>query len=185
MALVCCDAAKYPVFLDQKKYHFSIRGDNFMKAIRGGLLAGFLATVAVTMMMMIKTATGQFPELHVVRTISSVIGTPDNLVTAFGVHIFIGTVIWGIAYAMIESRIPISSHSAKGALFGVFAWLMMMMVFMPLAGAGLFASHRGSMYVPLITLAYHLVFGLVLGNVYAWNIPSSKHGLARSVKTGS
>ena len=156
-----------------------------MKAIRGGLLAGFFATVAVSMMMMIKTASGQFPELHVVRTIGNVIGTPDNLVTAFGVHIFIGTVIWGIAFAMIESRIPVSSYAAKGALFGLFAWLLMMVVFMPLAGAGLFASHRGSMYVPLITLAYHLVFGLVLGNVYAWNIPSSKRTLERSVKTGA
>jgi len=156
-----------------------------MNAIRGGLLAGFFATVLVSMMMMIKTATGQFPELHVVRTISGVIGSPGNLVAGFGAHIFIGTVIWGIAYAMIESRIPISSHSAKGALFGIVAWLLMMIVFMPLAGAGLFAVHRGSMTVPLITLAYHLVFGLVLGNVYAWNIPSPKRAPGRDAKTSS
>jgi hypothetical protein len=156
-----------------------------MKAIRAGLQAGLLATMAVSMLMMVKTATGQFTELHVIRTLSGVIGTPDSLITGFGAHLFIGTVVWGIAYAMIESRIPISSCSAKGALFGIFAWLLMMTIFMPLAGAGLFATHRGSMYVPLITLAYHLVYGVVLGNVYAWNIPSSKRAIAPNAKARS
>jgi uncharacterized membrane protein YagU involved in acid resistance len=154
-----------------------------MKAVRGGLLAGFIATVAVSMMMMIKTATGQFPELHVVRTLSGIIGTADNLVAGFAAHIFIGTVVWGIVYAMIEPRIPIASPTVKGALFGILAWLLMMLVFMPLAGAGLFAVHRGTMTVPLITLAYHLVFGVVLGNVYGWNAPAPRRAPSRNVKT--
>jgi len=92
-------------------------------------------------------------------------------------------VVWGVVYAMIESRIPIKSLSAKGALFGIFAWLLMMIVFMPLAGAGLFAVHRGTMTVPLITLAYHLVFGVVLGNVYGWNAPSPRRVQSGNVKT--
>lgn len=156
-----------------------------MKAIRGGLLAGVFATIVVSMMMMIKAATGQFPELHVVRTLSEILGSSDNVIIGFGAHLFIGIVIWGIGYALIESRIPISSHSLKGVAFGICAWLLMMIVFMPLAGAGLFAVNRGSMTVPLITLAYHLVFGIILGSVYAWNSPAPRRAPSPKAKANS
>ena len=156
-----------------------------MKAIRGGLQAGLVATIVVSMLMMIKAATGQFPELHVVRTLSGILGVPGNLMVGFSVHLFIGIVFWGIGYALIQSQIPISSHSLKGLVFGICAWLLMMVVFMPLAGAGLFAVNRGSMTVPLITLAYHLVFGIILGNLYAWNSPSPRRAQSLNAKANS
>jgi len=156
-----------------------------MKMIRNGILAGFIATVAVTMMMMIKTASKQFPELHVVRTLSDVIGTPDNLMIGFGVHLLIGTLVWGIAFALLESRLPTWSYMVKGTMFGILAWLLMMLIFMPLAGAGLFAVHRGTMMVPLVTLLYHLVFGLVLGSAYGWYAPSVKRAKNNIVRNSS
>jgi hypothetical protein len=41
----------------------------------------------------------------------------------------------------------------------------MMVLFMPLAKAGLFGSKIG-IEAPLVTLLYHLVYGLVLGTTY-------------------
>src|SRR4029077_3370348 len=105
-------------------------------------------------------------------TLSEILGTQDNLVVGFGTHILIG-LIWGITFALLQSRLPSRSYVVKGAIFGLLAWLLMMIIFMPLAGAGLFGVHRGTMAVPLVTFAYHLVFGIVLGNVYAWNAPST------------
>jgi hypothetical protein len=42
---------------------------------------------------------------------------------------------------------------------------MMMLVVMPMAGAGSFGLGLGIM-APLVTLALHIVFGLVLGGIY-------------------
>jgi len=142
-----------------------------MKALRNGIVAGCFATMAVSMLMMVKAASHQFPELHVIRTLSGVVGNPDNLIVGFGAHLFVGVVIWGGLFALLASRIPARTYLVKGLMFGAFAWLLMMTIFMPLAGAGFFAANRGAMAVPLVTLLYHLVFGIVLGYVYGSNMP--------------
>jgi hypothetical protein len=53
----------------------------------------------------------------------------------------------------------------KGLIFGGFAWLMMLVTFMPLAGAGFLGAKIG---IPALTglLFLHLVYGLVLGVTY-------------------
>lgn len=60
---------------------------------------------------------------------------------------------------------PGSSYLAKGAWFSVGAWLLMMIVAMPMAGAGFFGMSIGIM-APLATLVLHLVYGFVLGPVF-------------------
>jgi hypothetical protein len=53
----------------------------------------------------------------------------------------------------------------RGVIFAVGAWLLMMIVMMLMAGAGLFGLGL-SMMTPVATLVLHIVFGLVLGGVY-------------------
>jgi uncharacterized membrane protein YagU involved in acid resistance len=141
--------------------------------LRNGVMAGFFATLVISMLMMVKTASGQFPELHVIRTLSDMMGV--NLVIGAGIHMLIGSVVWGIAFAMLAGRLPGRSYLVKGIVFGVLAWLMMMSIFMPLAGAGFFAVERGTIVVPVMTLIYHLVFGAVLGTVYGGNMMPVKY----------
>ena len=57
------------------------------------------------------------------------------------------------------------SYRVRGVLFAIAAWLGMMVVLMPMAGAGVFGLNRGMM-VPVAALAMHVVFGLVLGSIY-------------------
>ncbi len=62
------------------------------------------------------------------------------------------------------------TNIAKGMVAGfaatvVLSVLMVLMV-MPMAGAGLFGLHLG-IGVPVVTLMLHWVFGIVLGIVYA------------------
>ena len=53
----------------------------------------------------------------------------------------------------------------KGIIFGVFTWLMMMVAFMPMAGAGFFGAKIGiTAVVGLLIL--HLIYGVVLGATY-------------------
>ena len=55
----------------------------------------------------------------------------------------------------------------KGLLFGAACWLLMMIVFMPLAGHGFFALNQGFVVAELC-LVVNLVYGLVVSLTYRW-----------------
>lgn len=78
-------------------------------------------------------------------------------------HFMIG-IVWGIAFALTSRMFP-GAFWLKGMLFSVVPWLIMMIVMMPMAGAGFFGLDLG-MAAPVMTLMLHLVFGAVLGAVY-------------------
>lgn len=85
-------------------------------------------------------------------------------------HFVIGTVLWGGLFAWLDPNLPGGSHWAKGIVFSTGAWLLMMILVMPMAGAGLFGMNLGIM-APIMTLILHLIFGAVLGGVYALERP--------------
>ena len=79
----------------------------------------------------------------------------------------IGTILWGALYAWLDPILP-GPHWFRGALFATGAWLVMMVMIMPMAGAGFFGSQLGMMG-PLATLVMHWIYGAVVGGVYgAW-----------------
>ena len=53
----------------------------------------------------------------------------------------------------------------KVILFGIAAWLGMMVMIMPMPGAGFFGVAIGIM-VPLMALVLHIIFGAVMGTVF-------------------
>jgi hypothetical protein len=137
-------------------------------SLMGGLTAGFVATVVLSLLMIGRFVLGLVSALNpigdIVRVGSALAGV--QLPAPFGWvgFFFIGTVVWGIAYTFLEPSLP-GPALAKGLAFGVFAWLAMMIVFMPVAGHGLFAAALG---VPAAAaaLVLHLVYGAVLGATY-------------------
>ena len=52
------------------------------------------------------------------------------------------------------------------SVLGLAAWLMMMLAVMPMAGQGLFGLNPG-MVAPVMTAMLHVIFGAVMGLVYA------------------
>src|SRR6516164_4136093 len=58
----------------------------------------------------------------------------------------------------------------NGILFRIGAWILMMVLVMPMAGAGLFGMALGIM-VPIATLVLHLIYGAVLGGTYGLEHP--------------
>jgi len=137
--------------------------------VKSGLTAGFVATVVLSLLMMAKQAMGLMPDLDLVAIVAGMVarltgGKPDPIV-GWVMHFFIGTVMWGIAYAILQSKLP-GGPVARGMIFGIGAWLLMMVLAMPLAGAGFFGLALG-MGAPVATLMLHLVFGATLGVVYA------------------
>ncbi|GAW35438.1 hypothetical protein RA2_02501 [Roseovarius sp. A-2] len=134
-----------------------------MTNILKGIIAGLVATVVLTLMMFAKGAMGLMPALDPVAMIAGMMGVATMI--AWGVHFMIGTVIWGGGFAILEPRLPGETYWGKGVVFGVGAWLIMMVAMMPMAGAGFFGMQLGMM-APVMTLVMHLVFGAVLGTVY-------------------
>jgi len=137
--------------------------------LKAGLIAGFIATVVLSILMIAKSAMGLMPQLnpvedtvHVARVLTGL-----TLPLPFGWlgHFLLGTVIWGLIYAAMHASLP-GAPVVKGLIFGALAWLAMMILFMPLAGHGLFALSVGPQAV-VVTLILHLVYGAVLGVVYA------------------
>jgi uncharacterized membrane protein YagU involved in acid resistance len=121
-----------------------------------------VATGVLSVLMVMKGAMGLMPELNPIGMISHMLGAP--MPVGWAMHFMIG-IVWGIAYALIARNLPGGPVWVKGALFSVAPWLLMMIVMMPMAGAGLFGMAHG-MPAPVMTLVLHLVFGAVLGLTY-------------------
>ena len=137
-------------------------------SVKGGLTAGFVATVVLALLMAGKSALGLMPALNpigdIVHVASSFAGVALPAPFGWAGHFFIGTVVWGITYAVLATYLP-GPAVVKGLAFGVIAWLAMMILFMPVAGQGLFAAALGLPAV-VATLLLHLVYGAVLGMTY-------------------
>jgi len=131
--------------------------------IKNGLIAGFVATLVLSVLFVMKSAMGITPELDIIVMLSAMMGTP--LAMGWVAHFMIGTIVWGGLFAVANSVIPGKSQTVKGILLGIAAWLMMMIVVMPMAGAGLFGSAFG-MIGSAMPLMLHLIFGAVLGFSY-------------------
>jgi uncharacterized membrane protein YagU involved in acid resistance len=128
-----------------------------------GIAAGFVATVVLSAMMLMKHSMGLMPELDPIEMLTSMAGASSPAV-GWIAHFVIGSIFWGVGFAIVSPYLP-GPYWLRGTIFAVGAWLMMMLVVMPMAGAGLFGLDLGMM-APVVTLVLHVVFGLVLGGIY-------------------
>lgn len=134
-----------------------------------GIYAGFIATVALSALMILKAAMGMMPQMNAIKMLAGmahgIIGTPLTPVVGWLLHFMIGSLLWGILFGALFKRIPTQTAITKGLIFGSAAWLVMMVLVMPMAGAGLFGLHLG-LGAPIATLVLHWAYGVVLGAAY-------------------
>ncbi len=135
-----------------------------MNNIGKGVISGFVATAILSMLMLMKSAMGLMPELDVIAMLSGMMGSGPAM--GWIAHFMIGSVVWGGLFAILEPNLPGGSFWLKGVIFGIGAWLLMMVAVTPMAGAGFFGIDLG-MVAPVMTLMLHVIFGVVLGGVYA------------------
>ena len=133
-----------------------------MGRIAKGLVAGAAATAVLSALMVMKAAMGLMPALDLPKMIAGMMGAPDAPIIGWGVHALIGVVGYGLAIAFLDNRLPGKSQELHGIQIGFAGWLVMMIMLMPMAGAGLFGMALGIM-APMMTLVLHLIFGAVLG----------------------
>jgi len=134
-----------------------------MTNIRHGVIAGLAATMVLSMIMIAKGMMGLMPELNVIAMLSSMMKAAPAI--GWVIHFMIGMIAWGVGFAIFRNVLPGNSNLSKGISFGIAAWVLMMVVIMPMAGAGLFGLNMG-MVAPAMTLMLHVIYGAVLGLVF-------------------
>lgn len=128
-----------------------------------GMIAGFVATLVLSGLMLMKAKMGVMPQLDPINMITTMMGASSPAV-GWIVHFMIGTLLWGLIFAWIAPRLP-GAMWWRGMVFSVGPWLIMMAAMMPMAGAGFFGLSLG-IGAPLMTLMMHLIYGALLGGVY-------------------
>lgn len=135
-----------------------------MSRLKNGAVAGFAATVAVSILELANMLLGpwatSFP-----RLLSHMTQTPDLLAVGWAAHFVAGTLILGPLFALLYPRLPTDTPVAKGILFAVAAFIVMSLTVAPMAGVGLFAMRAGFTTLAWMILT-HAVFGVVMGDVY-------------------
>ncbi len=135
-----------------------------------GIVAGFVATVALSALFLVKSTMGVMPELDVIAMLTKMMGA-SSPIAGWVAHFMIGAIIFGAAFAWLaNNHIPGGGYWLKGIVFGIGAWILMMVAVMPMAGAGLFGMNMGIM-APVMTLMLHIIYGAVLGAVYGAEKP--------------
>lgn len=137
-----------------------------MSNIGKGLLAGLAATVVLSVLMVLKGMIELMPAVDPPTMLAGMMGFPSMPIVGWVIHFFVGIVIYGIAIATLGPRLDLGLP-LSAMLIGAVGWLIVMLVLMPLAGAGLFGMSMGAM-AAVLTLLLHLIFGAALGGVYDW-----------------
>ncbi len=141
---------------------------NAVRTIGRGIAAGFAATCVLSILMLTKQ---WLPQLD---TITVLDGVAHDMVLAAGLpapfagwlwHFVVGCLVWGWMYAVMEQILPGTHPWSKGLYFGFIATLLVWIIVLPLAGAGLFGMQL-SMLQPFVSLVQHLIYGIVLAMVY-------------------
>ncbi|MCI0404799.1 MAG: DUF1440 domain-containing protein [candidate division Zixibacteria bacterium] len=141
---------------------------NFKKA----LTAGFVATLAMTMLMYVAPMMGM-PKMDIAAMLGGMLGggMPEPMGGAWLVgmliHFVNGTIIFPLIFAfLLYSRFP-GAPVVKGILWGLILWFLAQIMVMPMMGAGFFAGNTPQPFMTVFgSLMGHLVYGVILGWLY-------------------
>ncbi len=142
---------------------------NSIGIIARGVVAGFVSTCVLSLLMLTRQWMPQLDTVTVLDGIAHDFALAAGLSAPFSGwlwHFAIGTLWWGWMYAVMEPILPGRRPWLKGLSFGAIAALLAWLIVVPLAGAGRFGLQLSAVQ-PLVSLVLHLVYGIVLGVVYA------------------
>jgi hypothetical protein len=127
--------------------------DRIENTIGKGIVAGFVATFALSILL--------DPIALVARTV-----WPASPAVGWVLHFFVGTVLWGVAFAVLHDYLPGPSWQ-RGLLFALGAWVLLM-------GGGLVLNEARVLVFDLApsivaaTFVVHILYGVSLGVIYGW-----------------
>ncbi|HEV8637936.1 MAG TPA: DUF6789 family protein [Chloroflexota bacterium] len=141
------------------------------------ILSGFVGTVAAGLALLIAYALA----VALARVLPGQIGgwfdaltqnpttqmVTDRLALALLLHFGVGIALGLVYAAFVEPRLE-GPGWRRGLVFSLIPWVLSLVFFLPLVGGGLFGLGLGAGPLPILgNLILHLVYGAVLGWVYA------------------
>jgi hypothetical protein len=144
--------------------------EKIIKRAGRGIIAGLVATVVLWVL---KLSSGVMPQLETIRfldrvaeAVASVTALPDPAMTGWLWHLLIGTLLWGTLFGIMLPVLPGRRPWIKGVVFGIITGMLTLLMVMPLAAAGYFGMGL-TFWDPVISLVFHVIYGVTLGAVYA------------------
>lgn len=143
-----------------------------MSRVQMGALSGLAGATAVAVLEVANIALGPWA-VPFPRMIAAMLQVPDMALVGWVGHFVVGALVLGPIFGMLCPRLPTDTPETKGILFAVGAFLVMMLTVAPLSGVGMLGARAGLGGV-LWMLGGHIVFGIVMGNVYARLVARNK-----------
>lgn len=84
-----------------------------------GLIAGFLATLVLSALMLMKSWIGLMQQLDVIGMLSGMLGA--SVAIGCIVHFVVGTVFYGVAFALLERSLP-GGPTVSSMVLGAIGW---------------------------------------------------------------
>jgi hypothetical protein len=145
--------------------------------LRAGVLAGFLGTFAMTIVLLaaywlastIGSADGGVVQRWSWALVNNPVAkrTADGVVLAIGANLAMGLLL-ALVYARYAEQRLHGPSWWRGMQFSLIPWLLSLVIFLPVMGGGVLGMGVGAGPLPIIgNLILHLVYGAVLGTSYA------------------
>lgn len=145
--------------------------------LSNSILAGFAATTIMSFALIIAYLVVGFIGSENGNTVSQWFwalkhndltnGIYDIPIAAFSINLIAG-LIWALIYARLVEPTLRGAGWWRGVVFSIGPWLLSLIAFFPLVGAGFFGLSLDAGPLPAIgNLVLHLLYGAALGGIYA------------------
>jgi Family of unknown function (DUF6789) len=131
--------------------------------LKRGFLYGLLATLGMTLVMLIGVGTGLSPmpspiPIALAHWALGDLPAPALPIAGMVAHFLYGGVAGAVLYAALRDRVNVG----WGLCFGVLLWIGMQLIVLPLLGWGVFGS-AVTPRIAVATLVLHGIYGAILG----------------------
>lgn len=148
-------------------------------SIVAGLIAGVVFGIMMQMMVVPTPDGGQ---MSMIAMIGQIVGSP-TVTAGWLYHLFNSTVVGSVFGVFLGSRVyGLGSGLAWGSVYGFGWWILGGLILMPaLLGMPMFAplTMPAMRTMAIGSLVGHLIYGLVLGGVFAWLVSAPRAAAVR------
>ena len=131
--------------------------------IQRPILGGFVATLAMTMLMYAAPLMGM-PKMDVAAMLGSMLGGSWWL--GLTMHFINGTILFSLIYSYLFYPAVCARPWQKGTLWGLTLWFLAQVMVMPMMGSGFFSAQTASPVKSVMgSLLGHLLYGVILGAI--------------------
>lgn len=136
------------------------------------LVAGLCGSATHTALMFLKARMDLLPSFQPYQSLQdalgALIGREVPAIVPWLLSFLSGATVIGFVFGLVYRLLPGNSGAIRGLSFGLLAWLLMGLLFFPVLHLGLFATGiELGLYPAIVSLAMLLIYGVVMGAVYA------------------